>query len=166
MASRSTDQQPLRRHSRNRKQSRIIYALTGLAVLFSAGHHLDHVIRGNHIGWPLTEHVNAFTISLGIYPTLLVAILLYRAGRIGPGVWALLSGNGAVFVAGLHFGPLAVEPPHEIIDLYPSGLGWFWFVWLILFVAVLVATCAVETYLWASRRSTVARRTVSSGVEG
>jgi hypothetical protein len=30
----------------------------------AAGHLLDHLIRGNAVGWPLTDQVNAFTISL------------------------------------------------------------------------------------------------------
>ncbi|TDO92833.1 hypothetical protein C8D81_0602 [Enemella evansiae] len=76
------------------RSRRTIYLLTAIAVVFSLGHHLDHVIRGNHVGWPLTDQVTVFTISLGIYPILLAAVLLYRAGRIGAGVWALLSGNG------------------------------------------------------------------------
>lgn len=38
-----------------------------LAVLLSAGHHLDHVLRGAHLAWPLTDQVSPFTISLGVY---------------------------------------------------------------------------------------------------
>jgi hypothetical protein len=36
-------------------------------------------------------------------------LLAYRAGRVGPGCWALVSG-GAAFVAAVHLGPAAVEP--------------------------------------------------------
>jgi hypothetical protein len=43
---------------------RILYRLTWLAAALSLGHHLDHLIRGNAVGWPLTDQVNAFTISL------------------------------------------------------------------------------------------------------
>lgn len=68
------------------RNDRIIYVLTAIATVFSLGHHLDHIIRGNHVGWPITDQVTVFTISLGIYPILLAAVLLYRAGRIGPGV--------------------------------------------------------------------------------
>ena len=39
---------------------RILYRLTWLAATLSLGHHLDHLIRGNAVGWPLTEEVNAF----------------------------------------------------------------------------------------------------------
>ncbi|WP_179256041.1 hypothetical protein [Enemella evansiae] len=147
------------------RSGRVIYLLTAIAVVFSLGHHVDHVIRGNHVGWPLTDQVTVFTISLGIYPILLAAVLLYRAGRIGAGVWALLSGNGALFVAGVHFGPLAVESPRDILDPYPTLLGWFWFGWLIVFVGVLVVTCVVETRLWLRQRAGRAR-SVSTGATG
>jgi uncharacterized glyoxalase superfamily protein PhnB len=31
-----------------------------LQAALSLGHHMDHLIRGNAVGWPLTEEVNAF----------------------------------------------------------------------------------------------------------
>jgi hypothetical protein len=71
-------------------------------------------------GWPLTDHVNAFSMSLIIYPIIVTRLLLYRAGRVGPGFWALVSGGGAVFVSAVHFGPAAVEPPEMIHDAYAS----------------------------------------------
>jgi len=46
---------------------RILYRLTWLAAALSLGHHLDHLIRGNAVGWPLTDQVNAFTISLVVW---------------------------------------------------------------------------------------------------
>jgi hypothetical protein len=47
---------------------RILYGLTYLAASLSLAHHTDHVIRYNAVGWPLTGEVNAFTMSLIIYP--------------------------------------------------------------------------------------------------
>jgi len=88
--------------------SRTLYRLTYLAAAMSLGHHLDHVIRHNAVGWPLTDQVNAFTMSLVVYPVIATGLLLYRAGRVGPGFWALVSGGGAAFVSAVHFGPLAV----------------------------------------------------------
>ena len=41
-----------------------------LATFMSLGHHLDHVLRGNHVGWPLTEHPTPFTYS--VYPLILL----------------------------------------------------------------------------------------------
>ena len=60
---------------------RVLYRLTWLALALSPGHHLDHLIRGNAVGWPLTEEVNAFIFSLVVYPVIATGPLLYRAGR-------------------------------------------------------------------------------------
>jgi hypothetical protein len=97
---------------------KILYRLTWLAAAMSLGHHLDHLIRHNAVGWPLTEEVNAFTASLVVYPIIATGLLLYHAGRVGPGFWALVSGGGAAFVSAVHFGPAAVEPPELILDHY------------------------------------------------
>jgi hypothetical protein len=132
---------------------RVLYRLTWLALAMSLGHHLDHLLRGNAVGWPVTEEVNAFTASLVVYPIIATGLLLYRAGRVGPGFWALVSGGGAVFVAAVHFGPAAVEPPELILDQYqPPVLGWLAFGWLVAFVTVLAVTCVYETRLWAQQR--------------
>ena len=138
--------------------------LTYLAAALSLGHHVDHAIRGNAVGWPLSEEVNAFTVSLGIYPVLVTGLYLYRTGRVGPGFWALVSGGGAVFVAAIHFGPTAVEPPAAIIGPYePPLLGWLAFGWLVAFVGVLAGTCLYETRLWLRQRQARAgqRRAIS-----
>ena len=130
-------------------QDRMLYGLVYLAAFMSLGHHIDHVIRGNNVGWPLTAEVTPFTYSLGVYPLIILGLYLYRSNRVGPGFWTLLSGSGAIFVAAIHFGPTAVEPPAAIINLYePRIVGWLAFAWLVVFVAVLVATCLYEGYSW------------------
>lgn len=122
-----------------------------LAVIFSAGHHIDHIIRGNHLGWPLNSDINAFTYSLAIYPLILTGWALYRAGKVGPGFWLFLSGGGALFVSAIHFGPWAIEPRSDIIDLYqPRVLGWIAFAWLVVFVGVLLLTSGYEYKLWSN----------------
>jgi hypothetical protein len=132
---------------------RVLYRLTWLALALSLGHHLDHLIRGNAVGWPVTSQVNAFTVSLIVYPIIATGLVLYRAGRVGPGFWALVSGGGAVFASAVHFGPAAVEPPELILDHYqPPVLGWLAFGWLVTFVTVLAITCLYETRLWAQHR--------------
>jgi hypothetical protein len=134
-------------------QRRILYQLTFLAAAMSLGHHLDHLVRGNAVGWPVTSEVNAFTASLVVYPIIITGLLLYHAGQVGPGFWALVSGGGAVFVSVVHFGPAAVEPPELILDHYaPPILGWLAFGWLAVFVTVLAVTCLYETRLWAQQR--------------
>ena len=134
-------------------RSKTVYGLVFLAAFMSLGHHADHIIRGNHVGWPLTPHPTPFTYSLGVYPLILLGLWLYASGRVGPGYWALLSGPGALFVAAIHFGPAAVEPPRDIIAPYePRILGWLAFAWLVAFVAVLVANSLYEGYAWRRER--------------
>ena len=133
----------------DRRLTRLIY----LAAFLSAGHHIDHLIRGNAVGWPLTSEVNGFTASLVIYPIILTGLALYSAGRVGPGFWIVVSGGGALFVGAVHFGPFALEPPPAIIDHYDSPiLGWLAFAWLIAFIGVLVASSAYEARLWLRAR--------------
>lgn len=134
-------------------RDRTLYGLVALAALMSIGHHVDHVVRGNHVGWPLSAHATPFTYSLGVYPLILLGLYLYRTNRVGPGYWALLSGVGALFLAAIHFGPTAVEPPADIIDRYDArAVGWFAFAWLVLFIAVLIVNCAVESAAWFRQR--------------
>ncbi len=131
-----------------------LYGLVALAAFMGLGHHVDHVIRGNHVGWPLTAEVTPFTYSLGVYPLILLGLYLYASGRVGRGYWAILSGSGALFVAAIHFGPAAVEPPAEIINLYePRIIGWLAFLWLVVFVGVLVVTCIYELRTWLAQRT-------------
>ncbi len=136
-----------------RSHSRTLYVLTGLAVFMSIGHHVDHVIRGNHVGWPVEPEITAFTFSLGIYPVIAMTLYLHARGRVGYGTWALISGGGAIFVGAIHFVPSAVEPPSDIIDPYRSQLaGYVAFGWLLVFVAVLVVTCLYELSMWRRHR--------------
>jgi len=130
-----------------------VFRLTWLALVMSLGHHLDHLVRGNAVGWPVTDQVNAFTASLVVYPIIATGLVAYQAGRVGPGFWALVSGGGAVFVGLVHFGPAAVEPPELIVDHYASPVvGWLAFGWLVALVTVLAVTCVYETRLWAQHR--------------
>ncbi len=154
----------MRKGSAVSMQNRILYGLIFLAMFMSLGHHIDHVIRGNQVGWPLTAEVNAFTYSLGFYPLILLGLYLYASGRVGRGFWAILSGTGALFVAAIHFGPAAVEPPADIINLYePRIVGWLAFAWLVVFVMVLVGTCMYEIRSWSRQRK--ARSVRPSGGE-
>ena len=135
------------------REDRRLYALTFLAAFLALGHHIDHVIRGNNVGWPFTGEVNAFTYSLAIYPLIALGLFLYRSRRVGPGFWVFLSGGGALFLAFIHFAPSAIEPPGEIINVYePRALGWLAFAWLLLLIGVLVATSTYEASLWLRQR--------------
>lgn len=130
------------------------YLLIWLATVLSLGHHLDHVVRGNHVGWPLSGELTPFTFSLGVYPLIALGLVLSRSGRAGPGYWLWLFGAGVVFLTAVHFGPVAVEPPRDIIDPHhPPLLGWLAFAELVLFLAVLVAAFLHQLRLWRRRRT-------------
>lgn len=111
------------------------------------------MIRGNHTGWPLTDQATPFTYSLVVYPLILLGLYLSRTGKAGAGYWLLLSGPGALFLAAVHLGPTAVEPPGDIIGHYPTPLlGWLAFAWLLLLIAVLVSLFLWELHLWRHRQ--------------
>lgn len=119
--------------------------LIGIALVLSAGHHLDHVLRGNHVGWPVSPVLSAFSASLLIYPLILSGIALSLSGRMSAGGWAVLSGGGAIFLVAIHFGPWAIEPPADIIGGYDSPvLGWLAFAWLLALLSVLVISTVYE----------------------
>ena len=76
-------------------------AVTVLGVL----HHVDHALRGNHVGWPLTEAVTPFTFSLGVYLLLLPGLYLTARGKVWAGYWLLVSVLTLGLVVWVHFGP-------------------------------------------------------------
>lgn len=130
-------------------QNNRLLPLALLTMLFGIGHHVDHVIRGNHVGWPLIPELTPFTYSLGFYPMIALGLYLYLRNRVGPGFWAILAGVGFFFVGLLHFGPLAVEPPADILGPYSSKLaGYAALGWLVLFLLLLAATSLYAARLW------------------
>ena len=143
--------------------------LSGLALLttiFSVGHHVDHVLRGNHVGWPLIPEITAFTYSLGFYPVIALGFYLYRSGRAGPGFWAVLASVGFLFVGVLHFGPFALEPPSDIVEPYGSAFaGYAALGWLVAFLILLAGTSLYAFRLWrkSSLQHSVSPDASSSG---
>ena len=137
--------------------TRRLSVLLVMATVFSVGHHVDHIIRGNHVGWPLIDRVTPFTYSLGVYPLILLGLVLTRWRRVGAGFWALLAGAGLLFVGLVHFGPLALEPPEDIVGPYRSRVaGWLALGWLVALLAILGVTAVYSALLW--RRAARERR--------
>jgi hypothetical protein len=127
--------------------------LVAVVTLLGLAHHVDHIVRGNHVGWPLTPRVTGFTYSLVVYPLIALGAYLWVRGRAGPGYWALLSAAGFAFVGLTHLGPFALEPPRDIIEVYPSrALGWAAFGLLVVFLTALAAAAAYATALWQRER--------------
>ena len=125
-----------------------------LVFVFGAGHHVDHVVRGNHVGWPLTPEVNAFTISLLAYPFVGVGLYLGWRDRAGVRYWTVLFFVLSAMVITQHFGPTATEPPADVIGPYESQLvGSVAFGWLLGFTLVIVTALLYSGMLWFRRRN-------------
>ena len=130
-------------------QHQRLIRLALLATIFGIGHHVDHMIRGNHVGWPVVPELTPFTYSLAFYPVIAYGLYLYLRGRTAPGFWALLSAAGFFVVGLLHFGPFAVEPVADIIGPYSSKLAGYAAVgWLVTFLALLAATSVYAYHVW------------------
>jgi len=137
--------------------------------VLTAGHHVDHVVRGDHTGWPVTDELTPFTVSLAVYPLLLVGVVLTRTGRAGPRYWLVLSGVGAVFLVAVHAGPTAIEPRRDIVGGYSTALlGWFAYGWLLALVAALVLHAGLCLAWWRTggRHRPADRRAGSVAVGG
>lgn len=74
-------------------------------TIFGALHHLDHMIRGNHTGWPLREEVTPFTLSLLIYFFLIPGLYLTARGRAWAGYWLAVALPLLALVGSVHFLP-------------------------------------------------------------
>jgi hypothetical protein len=63
-----------------------------LAAILALVHHVDHVLRVDHSGWPFTPEVSPFTFSLIIYPIFL-SVFLSRAKP-----WYKVAGAALLFL--------------------------------------------------------------------
>ena len=111
----------------------------GLALL----HHVDHGVRGTHIGWPLTPDVNTFTYSLAIYPVVGLGFAVRRARY-----WLAAASGGLALLSGVH---VLVETPGEIVAGYAAPFG-------VVALAVLLGLIAVLAWLtWRYARLATSR---------
>lgn len=125
------------------------FALVLAPTLLGAAHHIDHVIRGNHVGWPLTPEVNPFTYSLAIYPLLAISLYLTVTDRVDAGYWAGFLAVSAGMLAFFHVSPWAVEPPRDVMVPYDTPLaGYLAFGILLALIASTVLGSAYAGVLW------------------
>jgi len=90
--------------------------LAAVATMLGVLHHTDHIVRGNHVGWPLTEQVTPFTPSFLVYVLLLGGIYFTRRGRAGARYWFFASAAMLALVLSVHFNP---APEGESVrDIY------------------------------------------------
>ena len=127
----------------------VLYAVALLPALLGIAHHVDHIIRGNHVGWPVTAHVNAFTYSLAIYPLLAAGLYLTATERVGARYWTGFLTASAGMLAYFHVSPWAIEPPQDVILPYASPLAGYLAFAVVLALIGSVALGAVYTaILW------------------
>jgi len=95
------------------------------ATIFSVLHHTDHVIRGNHSGWPFQAEVTPFTFSLLIYALILPGIYLTSRGRDVAGYHLFVAVVGLALLGTVHFVPTGGQesPIHDIYMVYESPVS-------------------------------------------
>jgi hypothetical protein len=107
-------------------------ALGCVVTVLAALHHVDHVVRGNHSGWPFQEAVTPFTFSLLIYALLLPGIYMNLRGRVAARWWLFVALVGLALVFSVHFvGAEREAPVRDIYAVYDSP------VWGVLALVVL-----------------------------
>jgi hypothetical protein len=121
-----------------------------ISLLLGAGHHLDHAIRGNHVGYPLNDEINPFTYSLAAYPVYLFALyLLARRNPVSVPYLAVASTGFALLITFVH---ITIEPPQDIITPHQSVLvGYFAFAWLLALMICLYGLAYYAANLWMRR---------------
>ena len=82
----------------------ILYYTIGLTFI-SILHHIDHILRYDHSGWPFKPNVNAFTFSLVVYP---IIFTLFFIKKKAYRVWT--SVVLAILLIGAH---VFLETPHD-----------------------------------------------------
>ncbi len=124
--------------------------VTVLGVL----HHVDHVVRGNHSGWPFQEEVTPFTFSLLIYALLLPGIYMNLRGRVAAGWWLFVALVALALVFSAHFvGADREVPIRDIYGAYGNP------VWGVLALVVLYGlVLGLATLFVTALRTILARR--------
>jgi apolipoprotein N-acyltransferase len=120
-------------------------------------HHVDHVVRGNHSGWPFEQTITPFTFSLLIYALLLPGLYLTTRGRLMARYWLFTAVVGLALVVWVHFIPTGdyEAPIEDIYAVYGSPLaGLFALVVLVglLTSLAMLAIAAIRT-LRSTKRS-------------
>jgi len=124
----------------------------GIGVtVFGVLHHIDHVVRGNHSGWPFREEVTPFTFSLLVYALLMPGIYMNLRGRVAAGWWLFTTTVALALVAFVHFlsGEEREAPIRGIFAVYYSPV-WGLLALVVLYGLVLSLASLFVTALRAS----------------
>jgi hypothetical protein len=133
----------------------VLLGLGCAVTLFGLLHHVVHVVRGNHSGWPFVEEVTLFTFSLLVYALLLPGIFMNLRGRVAAGWWLFTAAVALVLVTFVHFlgGEEREAPVRDIYAVYGNP-AWGALALVVLF-GLLVSLAAL---LVAALRALSARR--------
>jgi hypothetical protein len=104
---------------------RWLLVIAASATVFSIQHHVEHVARGNHSGWPFQAEVTPFTFSLLIYVLILPGIYLTARGRDVAGYHLFVAVTGLALLGAVHFVPTGGQesPIHDIYIVYESPVA-------------------------------------------
>jgi hypothetical protein len=138
----------------NTTLTRTFYVFVLVPTVLGAAHHIDHIVRGNHVGWPITPEVNAFTYSLAIYPLLALSLYLTVTRRVEARYWAGFFAFSAGMLAYFHISPWAVEPPQDVMVPYANPIAGYLAFGIVLALIASVAIGSVYgAVLWYRNRA-------------
>ena len=144
---------PVTLPTENTSLTRGLLLFAVIPTILGAAHHVDHIIRANHVGWPITSHVNAFTFSLAIYPLLGLSLYLTLTRRVEAKYWAGFFAFSAGMLAYFHISPWAIEPPRDVMVPYANPLfGYLAFGIVLALIASVVVGSLYAAVLWYQRR--------------
>ena len=107
-----------------RRLRRSLLVLGCVVTVFGLLHHVDHVIRGNHSGWPFQETVTPFTFSLLIYALILPGLYATWRGRMVASYHLFVALVGLALVFSVHFvGEEREAPVRDIYQVYGSPVA-------------------------------------------
>jgi hypothetical protein len=143
----SAEPRPLREELRRSLLVAVI-ATTIFAVL----NHADHVIRGNHSGWPFQEAVTPFTFSLLIYALILPGLYLTARGRMIAGYHLFVAFVGLALVTFVHFlgGEEREAPMIDIYAVYGSPVAGL--LALVILAGLMISLVALAVIAFRARR--------------
>jgi Zn-dependent membrane protease YugP len=132
------------RQERAKLRTWLLVAAASVTV-FGVFHHVDHVVRGNHSGWPFQEEVTPFTFSLLIYALLLPGLYLTWRGRLMASYWLFAAAVLFALVTSVHsVGAEREAPIRDIYAVYDSpALGFLAVADLAVLIASVVALAGV-----------------------
>lgn len=148
------DRLPVELPTNDTTLTRAFYLFVIVPTVLGAAHHIDHIIRGNHVGWPVTPHVNEFTYSLAIYPLLAISLYLTLTRRVAARYWAGFFAFSAGMLAYFHISPWAVEPPQDVMVPYANPIfGYIAFAIVLALIASVVLGSLYGVVLWHRGRT-------------